>query len=63
MEKVAAIILKHIQGYPVSTIYLVGGRCSYPGMAEVIESYTGIMTLLPGSPMFITPLGIAMYNE
>lgn len=63
MEKVAAIILKHIQGYPVSTIYLVGGTCSYPGMAEVIESYTGIKTILPGSPMFITPLGIAMYNE
>jgi len=47
----------------VDTLYLVGGTCAYPGMAQVIEEYTGINTLLPGNPLFITPLGIAMHDR
>jgi ethanolamine utilization protein EutJ len=62
MEKVGAIVRRHIAQHPVDTIYLVGGTCAYPGMDKVIEEYTGIRTLLPGQPLFITPLGVAMHN-
>ncbi len=62
MEKVGSIIVRHVSGHNVKKIYLVGGTCAYPGMDKVIQEYTGIETLLPGSPMFVTPLGIAMHN-
>ncbi|HSB02685.1 MAG TPA: ethanolamine utilization protein EutJ [Anaerolineales bacterium] len=62
MEKVGTIVQRHISGRKVERIYLVGGTCAYPGMDEVIQEITGIETLLPGNPLFITPLGIAMNN-
>jgi ethanolamine utilization protein EutJ len=62
MEKVATIINRHIEGYQVDKLYLVGGTCSYPGMDEVIQEMTGVETVLPGNPLFVTPLGIAMNN-
>ena len=62
MEKVGTIVRRHISGHKVDTIYLVGGTCAYPGMDQVIQEVTGIHTVLPGNPLFITPLGIAMNN-
>ena len=62
MEKVGSIINRHIDGHRVDKLYLVGGTCAYPGMDKVIEEYTGIETVLPGNPLFVTPLGIAMEN-
>lgn len=62
MEKVGSIINRHIQGHQVDRLYLVGGTCAYPGMDKVIEEYTGVETVLPGNPLFVTPLGIAMNN-
>ena len=62
MEKVAAIINRNIAGHTVDRLYLVGGTCLYPGMDKVIEEMTGIETVLPGNPLFVTPLGIAMHN-
>jgi ethanolamine utilization protein EutJ len=62
MEKVGTIVRRHIAGYKVDKIYLVGGTCAYPGMDQVIQEVTGIETVLPGNPLFITPLGIAMNN-
>jgi ethanolamine utilization protein EutJ len=62
MEKVGTIVRRHIAGHKVERIYLVGGTCAYPGMTEVIQEITGIETLLPGNPLFVTPLGIAMNN-
>ena len=62
MEKVATIINRHIERYQVDKLYLVGGTCAYPGMDEVIHEMTRIETVLPGNPLFITPLGIAMNN-
>ena len=62
MEKVGTIVRRHIAGHKVDRIYLVGGTCAYPGMAEVIQEITRIETVLPGNPLFITPLGIAMNN-
>lgn len=63
MEKVASIINRHIAGHHVEKIYLVGGTCAYPGMDRVIQEMTGIETILPGNPLFVTPLGIAMHNN
>jgi ethanolamine utilization protein EutJ len=62
MEKVGSIINRHIRGHSVDRLYLVGGTCAYPGMADVIQEVTGVETLLPGNPLFVTPLGIAMNN-
>jgi ethanolamine utilization protein EutJ len=62
MEKVASIINRHIAGHQVDKLYLVGGTCAYPGMDKVIEEATGVETVLPGNPLFVTPLGIAMNN-
>jgi ethanolamine utilization protein EutJ len=62
MEKVGTIVRRHIAGHKVDKIYLVGGTCAYPGMDQVIQEVTGIETVLPGNPLFITPLGIAMNN-
>jgi len=62
MEKVGSIINRHIRGHQVDRLYLVGGTCAYPGMDKVIEEVTGVETLLPGNPLFVTPLGIAMNN-
>ena len=62
MEKVGTIVRRHIAGHKVDRIYLVGGTCAYPGMDNVIKEVTGVETVLPGNPLFITPLGIAMNN-
>ncbi len=62
MEKVGTIVRRHIGGRKVERIYLVGGTCAYPGMDQVIQEITGIETILPGNPLFVTPLGIAMNN-
>src|SRR6266498_2559542 len=62
MEKVGSIINRHIRGHQVDRLYLVGGTCAYPGMVEVVQEFTGVETILPGNPLFITPLGIAMNN-
>jgi ethanolamine utilization protein EutJ len=62
MEKVGSIINRHVAGHRVDRLYLVGGTCAYPGMDQVIEEVTGVETFLPGNPLFVTPLGIAMNN-
>ncbi len=63
MEKVGAIVRRHIAGHNVETLYLVGGTCAYPGMDKVVQEYTGVKTVVPGTPLFITPLGIAMHDQ
>ena len=63
MEKVGAIVRRHIAGYDVEMLYLVGGTCAYPGMDKVVESIVGVPTAVPSRPMFVTPLGIAMHYE
>ena len=60
VEKVAAIVKQHIQGYDVDEIYLVGGTCCLTGIEKIIEKQTGIPTFKPRNPMFATPLGIAI---
>lgn len=69
MEKVASIVDRHIaiyqaqSGINVEHLVVVGGTSKFPGMAEVVEEYTGLPTHIPERPMFVTPLGIAMHDE
>jgi ethanolamine utilization protein EutJ len=62
MEKVASIILRHIEGRNVPSIVLVGGSSAFPGMAEVVAEYTDLPTWVPPNPLFVTPLGIALHD-
>lgn len=63
MQKVGTIVSRHIRQHPVDTIYLVGGTSSMPGLAEVISEMTGARTVTPPHPMFVTPVGVAMYDN
>jgi ethanolamine utilization protein EutJ len=60
MEKVASIIARHVTGRQVDALTLVGGATAFPGMAGVIQEYTGLPTQAVSRPLFVTPLGIAM---
>ncbi len=60
MEKVANIILRHTHDKAVGSITMVGGSSAFLGMAEVVQEYTGIPTRVPGRPVFVTPLGLAL---
>lgn len=60
IEKMAHIILHHIKGYDVKTIYLVGGTCCLKDIEKVIEKYTKIKTIKPYNPLLVTPIGIAI---
>lgn len=60
MEKVAAIVARHISGYAVDKIYLAGGTCAFPGMATVMKNSLGIPTVESAYPLLVTPLGLAL---
>ena len=60
VEKVGAIVSRHIQNHDVQEISLVGGTCCLTGIEDIIEKTTGVYTHKPKNPMFVTPLGIAM---
>jgi ethanolamine utilization protein EutJ len=63
MEKVATIVDRHIARRDVDVIYLVGGTSMFPGIGAVVERITGVKTIVPPRPLFITPLGIAMSDR
>ena len=65
MEKVASIVARHVaqSQIQVESLTFVGGTSAYPGMAAVIEDYTGLPTQIPERPVFVTPLGIAMHDQ
>jgi ethanolamine utilization protein EutJ len=63
MEKVATIVRRQIAGHDVHVIYMVGGTSMFTGIGGVVERVTGIKTLVPPRPLFITPLGIAMNDN
>lgn len=60
IEKMAEIVKRHIQGYSVDRIYVVGGACSFTKFEEVFTKYIGVKTIKPLNPLLITPLGIAL---
>lgn len=45
LEKVASIVARHIEGFQVPEIALVGGTSAFYRAAEVIQEYTGIPNL------------------
>ncbi len=63
MEKVASIIQRHLADRQVQNITLVGGAAAFPGFADVVADVTGIPTIVPSRPLFVTPIGIAMLHE
>jgi ethanolamine utilization protein EutJ len=63
MEKMGSIVERHLRGTGVRSIVLVGGTPLFPRIAEVIEDVTGLPTQVVGSPLFVTPLGIAMHDD
>jgi ethanolamine utilization protein EutJ len=62
MEKIATITARHIHGWQVPEIALVGGSSAFRGMAEVVAEVTGIPARVPPNPLFVTPLGIALHD-
>ena len=69
MEKVASIVARHVRiyqeqsGEAVDQLVLVGGTSRFPGIAGVVEEYSGLPTWVPQRPLFVTPLGIAMHDK
>jgi len=63
LEKVASIVVRHIEGYQVPEIALVGGTSAFYQAAKVIEEYTGIPTWVPDYPALVTPIGMALYDK
>jgi ethanolamine utilization protein EutJ len=63
LEKVASIVARHIEGFQVPSITLVGGTSAFYRAAEVIEEYTGIPAWVPDFPALVTPIGMAMYDN
>lgn len=63
MQKVGVIVARHIKPYDVETIYLVGGTSSMNGIDDVVEEMTGVKTVTPPYPMFVTPIGVAMVDQ
>jgi ethanolamine utilization protein EutJ len=62
MEKVASITTRHIKGWGVTSITMVGGCSSFCGMESVVQDYTGIRTHVPRNSVFVTPLGMALHD-
>jgi ethanolamine utilization protein EutJ len=62
MEKVGSIITRQLDGRKITGISMVGGAVCFPGMAGVVQEYTGIPTSAPEKPLFVTPIGIAMHH-
>ena len=60
IEKISSIVSNMIDGYDTKEIILVGGSSCLTGIEEVIEKGTGVKTIKPENPLFVTPLGIAL---
>lgn len=62
LEKVATIVGRAVAGHPVDELHLVGGTSAFGGIAEVVTAVTGIRAVVPGNPLFVTPLGVAYHD-
>lgn len=60
IEKISTIISRAVSGEQIDELVLVGGSCCFTGIEKVVEDMTGIRTVKPDNPMFITPIGIAL---
>lgn len=60
LEKMASIVKRHISGYAIENIYLVGGTCCLTGMEKIFQDYLRVPVHKPQNPFLVTPLGIAL---
>jgi ethanolamine utilization protein EutJ len=60
IEKITSIINKHIKGYEVENVILVGGTSCLTGIENIIQKNVDVNIYKPKNPMFVTPLGIAL---
>jgi ethanolamine utilization protein EutJ len=60
IEKVGAIITRHIQGWDVDRVLLVGGASAFQGLPGVLQEYLGLPVTVAPHPQLVTPLGIAL---
>lgn len=63
VEKMASIVKRHIQGFDVEKIYVVGGASCFDEFEKVFFKEIGIETIKPAHPLLITPLGIALNSK
>jgi ethanolamine utilization protein EutJ len=63
LEKVSSIVARHIDGYQVPEVVLVGGTSAFYRAADVVKDYTGLPAWVPDHPEWVTPIGIAMQCE
>lgn len=63
MEKMGTIVERNIRGANAKSIILVGGTSIFPGIDTVIQEVTGLPTRIAPGPLFVTPVGIAMYDR
>ncbi|MBC7291136.1 MAG: ethanolamine utilization protein EutJ [Actinotalea sp.] len=63
-EKVATIVADHLAqtSVPVDRLWLVGGTAAFPGVADIVQQVTGLPTVVPTDPLFVTPLGVAHHD-
>jgi ethanolamine utilization protein EutJ len=62
MEKMGTIVERNIRGVNAKSIILVGGTSIFPGIDRVIQEVTGLPTRIAPSPLFVTPVGIALHD-
>ncbi len=60
IEKIGVIVNRHLQGWSVPSITLVGGACSFDGIAEIVQEVTELPTSVAPHTQWVTPLGIAL---
>lgn len=63
MEKMGTIVERNIRGVNAKAIILVGGTSIFPGIDTVIQEVTGLPTQIAPSPLFVTPVGIALEDK
>ena len=62
LEKIGSIVAGHIAGHQVDSVHLVGGTSAFPGMAAIVQEACGVPTTVPATPLFVTPLGVALHD-
>lgn len=60
VQKMASIVKRHISGYNVDKLYVVGGACCFQDFEKVFYKEIGVETVKPDEPLLVTPLGIAL---
>lgn len=62
LEKMATIVMRHIRGHDVQSLYLCGGTCCFSGVDRIFAAETGLSVSMPENPLLVTPLGIALLS-